>query len=263
MMRLEVRIVFGHNKFPSDDELDLGRSLHVDLVRATAALVSRVGEGTAHGSVYSQFELLKRDYTQMMRIVHQVLGELAIGHLAKISELPPLSSYKCSKPDYRSRTPLKDCAPPTYLKGSVKQSLRKGPARRLYSGKWCGHGLDSYILFDVLVEGNRSFRVRLPEPDDTELNPPLVMAVTQQREIAIYDSREHNGSVYSDKHQRLLPRLQDYFSCPRCRALTFHLAVGFEIPRDREGPNDTSWFALAAECNSCHWLDVIYDDETQ
>ncbi len=263
MIRLEVRLAFGHTRFPSAEELALGDALHLGVARSAKPLISRAGQGTDHGSVYSQFEFLKRDYKKVVRIIDEVLREHAVRHLAKVTELPPLSSYKIARPDHRRRSPMKDGAPPTYLMGNATPSLRKGPARRLFSGRWCGHGRDTYVVFDIIIEGKTSFRVRLPQPDDSELNPPLVLAVTKGRKVALYDSREHNGSVYSDKHRHLQPRLRRCFACPNCAAQTFHLAVGFEIPSDSEGPNDTSWFALAAECEKCHWLDLIYDDETQ
>jgi hypothetical protein len=119
------------------------------------------------------------------------------------------------------------------------------------------------MVFDIVTEGETSFRVRLPQSDDQELNPPFVLAVANRKDFSLYDSREHNGSIYSDKHRHLEPRLRRHFHCPKCAAQTFHLAVGFEIPSDSEGPNDTSWFALAAECDNCNWMDLIYDDETQ
>jgi hypothetical protein len=263
MVRLEVRLAFGHTRFPSADELALGDALHLGVVRRAKPLISCAGEGTDHGSVYSEFEFLKRDYKEVVRIVDEVLRELAVRHLAKLSELPPLSSYKIAKPDHRRRSPMKNGVPPSYLRGNARPALRKGPARRLFSGKWCGHDRDTYVVFDIVIGSQTSFRVRLPRPDDEELNPPLVLAVTERRKFPLYDPREHDGSVYSDKHRHLRPRLRNYFACPNCAARTFRLAVGFEIPSDSEGPNDTSWFALAAECEKCHWLDVIYDDETQ
>jgi hypothetical protein len=198
-----------------------------------------------------------------MQIVVEFLREHSVEHLAKITEQRPLSSYKIVRPDHRRRSPMKNGAPPTYLRGNARLSLRKGPARRLFSGRWCGHGRDTYMVLDIVTEGEASFRVRLPQSDDQELNPPLVLAVTKKKKISLYDSREHSGSIYSDKHRHIQPRLRGYFHCPNCAGQTFHLAVGFEIPSDSDGPNNTSWFALAAECENCNWMDLIYDDETQ
>jgi tRNA(His) 5'-end guanylyltransferase len=31
---------------------------------------------------------------------------------------------------------------------------------------------------------------------------------------------------------------------------------------DAQSPNDTSWFALALECDQCRFSTVAYDDET-
>jgi hypothetical protein len=199
-----------------------------------------------------------------LSIIVEVLRKHSVEHLSKITELEPLSSDEIDRPDYRRQSPMKNRVPPTYLNGNARPALRKGPARRLFSGRWCGHGRDTYAVFDIVSEGETSFRVRLPQPDDTELNPPLVLAITNGKKFALYDSRKHDGSIYSGKHrQHLQSRLRAYFRCPNCTAQTFRLAVGFEIPSDSEGPNDTSWFSLAAECERCNWLDVIYDDETQ
>jgi hypothetical protein len=263
MMCLEVRLAFGHTKFPSAKELALGDALDRSVSQRAKHFIKGGAQGTDYGSVYSQFEFLKRDYEKVLKTVVEVLREHSVEHLAKITEQQPLSSHKVDRPDHRRRTPIRNGSPPLYLNGNAKRALRKGPARLLFSGRWCGHGRDTYLVFDIVSEGQTSFRIRLPQSDDSELNPPLVLAVTKTKKISLYDLREHNGSIYSDKHRHLQPRLKAYFRCPNCAAQTFHLAVGFEIPSDSEGPNDTSWFALAAECDKCNWMDLIYDDETQ
>jgi hypothetical protein len=263
MMRLEVRLAFGHDRFPSHKELALGDALNLSLWRKTNSLTSGFAQGTDHGSVYSQIEFLKRDKKKMLQIIGEVLKEHSVEHLAAITEQRPLSSYKVAKPDLRHQSPTRGGVPPRYLDGNARPSLRKGPARRLFSGKWCGHGRETYVVFDIVAGGEISFRVRLPQSDDEKLNPPLVLAFLGRKKVTVYDSREHNGSIYSEKYRHLQPRLRLYFHCPKCAGQGFHLAVGFEIPSDSEGPNDTSWFALAAECAMCKWSDVIYDDETQ
>jgi hypothetical protein len=268
-MRLEVRLDFGHTRFPSAKELALGEALSLSVFRKARAFIEIAGQGTDHGSVYCQFEFLKRDYKKVMQIVEQILRELSVRHLAKMAEQQPLSSYDEPKTAKRvlsrkRRSPLKNESPPTYLRGKVRPSVRKGPARRLFSGNWCGHGRETFLVFDIATEKENSFRVRLPQSDDEELNPPLVLAVSEKGTFSLYDSREHVASVYSDKEYRTLePRLKRYFHCPRCNSQDFQFAVGFEIANDREGPNDTSWFALAAQCIKCNWMDLIYDDETQ
>jgi|ERR1051326_6993282 hypothetical protein len=263
MMRLEVRIVFWHKEFPSEQELAVGESLNRSLYLKTKGLVSGIAEGTDFGSVYVQFELLKRDHQKVMRIVREVLRELSLEDLAKITEQRPLSTYKVATPDFRRRSPMKDALPPTYLSGNARLSSRKGPAKLLFSGRWCGHGRETFMVLDIVSDKDTSFRVRLPESDDKELNPPVVLCSGQSKEITAYDSREHKASIYSEKYRHLEPRLKGHFHCPKCGKDAFHLAVGFEVPDDSEGPNDTSWFALAAECVKCGWLDLIYDDETQ
>jgi hypothetical protein len=263
MMRLRVRLAFGHAKFPAANELALGDALHSGVVRQAKALISRAAQGTEYGAVYSEFEFLKRDYPRVRRIVREVLRSQSAEHLAKITEQQPLASYPVLRADHRHRSPMKDRPPPSYLTGRAWPAKRKGPARRLFSGKWCGHGRDTYAVCDIRVDGVAAFRVRLPQPDDRELNPPVVLAVTGATEFPVYDSREHDGSIYADEYRHLQPRLRGYYRCPNCGGRTFHLAVGFEIPADSEGPNSTSWFALAAECEKCSWMDVLYDDETQ
>jgi hypothetical protein len=263
MMRLQVRLAFGHAKFPTADELALGDSLHSGVVRKAKALISRAAQGTDYGSVYSEFEFLKRDYPTVRRVVQEVLQGQSAEHLASITEQRPLASYPVARPDHRYRSPVKDRPPPVYLSGHASPARRKGPARCLFSGKWCGHGRDTYAVFDIRADGVASFRVRLPRPDDRELNPPVVLAVSGATEFPVYDSREHDGSIYADKYQHLQPRLRGYYRCPTCGGRTFHLAVGFEIPADSDGPNCTSWFALAAECEKCGWVGMVYDDETQ
>ncbi len=263
MMRLEVRLAFGHANFPTAAELNLGDALHLGVLRKAKSLICLAAQGTAYGSVYSQFEFLKRDYPAVRRIVREVLRSQSAEHLAKITEQQPLASYPVLRVDHRHWSPIKDHPPPSYLSGRAWPAKRRGPARRLFSGKWCGHGRDTYAVFDIRPDEVVSFRVRLPRPDDRELNPPVVLAVSGQTEFPVYDSREHYGSIYADEYRHLQPHLRAYFRCPTCGGKTFHLAVGFELPADSEGPNSTSWFALAAECEKCSWMDVIYDDETQ
>jgi hypothetical protein len=268
MRCLEVRLNFGHDNFPTSKELALGEALRLSIYRKASAFIDIEYEGTDFGSVYCCFEFLKKDYKRVKQVVEEVLRKLSVQHLAKITEERPLSSYDTPKSHGRSfkrkPTPLKSEPPPTYLIGNVRPSMRKGPAQRLYSGRWCGHGKDTFLVFDIGTNFGDFFRVRLPQPDDEELNPPMVLAVWNKQKFPIYDSRKHVASVYSDKERRTMePRLKRYFRCPKCDGQDFQLSVGFEIARDREGPNDTSWFALAAQCINCNWTNLIYDDETQ
>lgn len=99
MLRLQVQLFYGHTEFPSADERALGEALHLGVIREAGSLVTRVAQGTAYGSVYSEFELLKRDHRQLLRIIHEVLRELAVEHLAKITELP-----RCRRTRSQART---------------------------------------------------------------------------------------------------------------------------------------------------------------
>src|SRR5262245_40518624 len=120
MMRLEVRLAFGHSRFPAADELALGDALHLGVLRKARPLIDRAGQGTDHGSVYSQFEFLRREYKKVRRVVLEVLRELSVEHLARITEQRPLASYKVVRPDHRRRTPMKNCLPPSYLQGKAR-----------------------------------------------------------------------------------------------------------------------------------------------
>jgi len=163
-----------------------------------------------------------------------------------------------------SRRKADDVLPPDYLKGKAAAPDRDGPARLLLDGKWCGHGEPRYGVFDIRWQGQDTFAIQLPESDDEELNPPVVLLTAAGKApFPVYDSREHLCSIYADEAQRELePRMQSSFHCPQCSERGFQVAVGFEVPEDSSGPNDTSWFALVAKCAHCGWTDFVYDDET-
>jgi hypothetical protein len=156
-------------------------------------------------------------------------------------------------------------APPDYLEGRVAPSSNDidSPASLLFNGKWCGHG-QAYCVFDVRYEDESIFKLRLPMSDDAELNPPIILATSKSKAtFPVYDTRKHPGSIYADEgYQEIKPRMQALFRCPQCTKEYFRVSVGFEIPEDCSGSNDAIWFALAAKCANCDWMNVIYSDET-
>jgi len=155
--------------------------------------------------------------------------------------------------------------PPDYLEGKVSGPAEDGPAKLLLDGKWCGHGLSSYSVFDIEHRSERVFKIRLPGPDDEGLDLPVVMAKPRiGAAFAVYDSSRHPASVYfvDSDSDRPRPHLARFFRCPNCGKERFQLSVGFEVPEDSEASNDTSWFALAAKCAHCGWPKIICDDET-
>jgi hypothetical protein len=148
--------------------------------------------------------------------------------------------------------------PPDYLQGRVKEARSDGPARLLSDGKWCGHGEETYWIYDIEVDGCRSFNIRLPEPSGV---PVLTASCPEAGQaFPIYDSRRHPPSVFTG--QKTEPVLKSPEHCPKCNSTVFGAAVGFEVLMEAQSSNDTSWFALALECGECGFSYIAYDDET-
>jgi hypothetical protein len=159
--------------------------------------------------------------------------------------------------------------PPDYLEGKVVPAAGTGPAVLLQDGQWFGHGEAEYDVFDVQVGNENTFSVQLPDletdNDGDELTAPVVMVHADSGvTFPLYDPRKHPASLFypEDETEFEASPLQPTFRFPNCDHQRFKIAVGFEIPRDSETPNDTSWFALAAKCVACGWGEIIYDDET-
>lgn len=159
---------------------------------------------------------------------------------------------------------LRSVAPPDYLENKVAASGGDGPAKLLIDGKWRGNGTAEYAVFNIQIENDDAFRVRLPKLDDDDVNLPVVMATSRNRiSFPVYDARKHPGSGFeASEYQRQAPKLQSQFRCPQCRKLYFRIAVGFELAGDYQTSNDTVWFALAVKCAACDWEKVIFEDET-
>lgn len=160
--------------------------------------------------------------------------------------------------------------PPDYLEGKVVLSTGTGPAVLLQDGQWCGHGEPEYDVFDVQVGNENTFSIQLPdlddEDEDDELTAPVVIVHSDLGvSFPIYDPRRHPASLFypEEGETEVYPSLlQPPFRCPNCDQQRFQIAVGFEVPRDSQTPNDTSWFAVAVKCAACGWGEIIYDEET-
>ncbi|HPH96125.1 MAG TPA: thioredoxin family protein [Anaerolineaceae bacterium] len=151
--------------------------------------------------------------------------------------------------------------PADYLKGKVAPASDTPPAALLLDGHWCGHGETRFRIFDVAASEESIFSVRLPGRDSL----PMVIARSDKgNTFPVYDARQHPASLYylGDPVISKEPHLQPFYPCPQCGQERFTLALGFEVPKDSETPDDTSWFALAARCVSCQWQGIIYDDKT-
>ena len=151
---------------------------------------------------------------------------------------------------------------PTYLSKFAVPTRGGSPANLLIDGAWCGHGEPVFGVYDIHVDNNSLFSVRLPS---TREYPELV-AVTAtsptQETFFLYDPRKHPASLYAVALREFPHKPANPLSCPSCGGESFAVAVGFEMPSDSSGPDDTSWFALAVECSKCKWHEIIFDDET-
>jgi len=148
--------------------------------------------------------------------------------------------------------------PPDYLRGKCKRAGKKGPARLLADGKWCGHGEELFWLYEIATKDDSDFMLQLPNGDC----PPVVQVFPQSGgpAFSIYDSRRHPASVFINSQKP--PAFRPVEVCSKCGSTLFRIAVGFEVPLDAESANDTSWFALATECAGCGFNRIAFDDET-
>lgn len=150
--------------------------------------------------------------------------------------------------------------PPSYLKDHATEPAPDGPAQALADGAWCGHGEPEFAIYDIHDTDERSLAVMLPTGHYPEL-----CAVAAQREgyppFLVYDPRRHPTSVYADSSREYLYSPAAPYQCS-CGSQRFKVAAGFEVPGDSEEPEDTSWFALAVQCERCGKQQVVFDDET-
>jgi hypothetical protein len=158
-------------------------------------------------------------------------------------------------PDPR-RSPAPGERAPTYL-GRAARRFREGePGSLLADGRFCGHGEPTFGVFDIGRPGE-TFELDLPR--DGADGPPVVTA-RSTRTVVVYDARRHPSSVFLDSGAP--PAATVRYACAGCSSRQFSLAAGFEVPSDSSGPDDTSWFALAAKCAGCGASALVYGDET-
>ncbi len=152
--------------------------------------------------------------------------------------------------------------PPTYLSKMAVPTSGGGPSSLLIDGTWCGHGEPLFGVYDIRTTNAALFFVQLPSgPAYPEL-PAVTVASPTQEAFFVYDPRKHPASLFANIEGEFPLKPSAPFACPSCGCQSFALAVGFEIPSDSSGPDDVSWFALAAECSKCKWHGIIFDDET-
>jgi hypothetical protein len=151
-------------------------------------------------------------------------------------------------------------APPRYLKDHATEPVPGGPAQALADGAWCGHGEPDFAVYEIQDAGERNLQVMLPTG-----HYPALCAVAATRQghppFLIYDPRRHPASLYVDTSMEHPYSPAAPYRCA-CDSEQFKVAVGFEVPGDSEEPEDTSWFALAVQCQRCGKRQIIFDDET-
>jgi len=164
----------------------------------------------------------------------------------------------------------KKAIPPVYLREFVAKSAEKGPAGLLSDGRWCGHGEPLWNVFSIVGYKNLTFLIRLAKQN---LSRAPHIFIIPRAEIAhvdapnkwltVYDARFHPASpfAYNRVSHKYVVEMDDLFVCSQCKNSKFHVALGFEIPKNCETPNDLSWFALAVECASCSMKQIIFQDE--
>lgn len=147
--------------------------------------------------------------------------------------------------------------PPRYLVGRVRGAVPGRVSDLLVDQGWCGHGEAAAWIYEVGVREAERFGVRLPR----DAGPAAVQVESAEGStFLLYDSRQHPASVFSGASES--PSFHELLTCRRCGGRVFELAVGFEVPSDASGAEDTSWFALAARCVGCGLDEIVYDDET-
>jgi len=154
---------------------------------------------------------------------------------------------------------------PGYIKDHVAGITQNAASPLLADGSWCGHGEELYRVYDIVEEGNTVFRLQLPDTASEDSLPPAVrlVSVTGQKQFLIYDPRQHPASWHAfGDNAKKEPQFLNPHQCGKCKGTNFNISVGFEIPADADGPNDTSWFALAIACVQCNTTEITFEDET-
>ncbi len=165
---------------------------------------------------------------------------------ARMSGEPPLAPEK------------EIVGPPDYLRDRYRLQQPGSPRWLLADGKWCGHGEETFWIYDIGSGNDEVFSVRLP----TGSGPPVVEVspTSGGPSFAIYDTRRHPASPFVDSKSE--PTFRPVERCSKCGQSAFRVAVGFEVPGDATSANDTSWFALALKCDNCGDSRIAFEDET-
>ena len=155
---------------------------------------------------------------------------------------------------------------PVYVKPYIVTTDKTGPAEVLLDGKWCGHGEPLYRIYDVREDGNAEFMIVL---SDWKLEEPLshsVKLISKKTgaSFLIFDITKHPAISYPAVAPEAFndPDKWGKFGCD-CHGKIFKVSIGFEIPGDATQPNESTWFAIAAECVNCKRKGVVSDYEIE
>jgi hypothetical protein len=152
--------------------------------------------------------------------------------------------------------------PPGYLMGCTVAPEPHGPARYLRDGQWCGHSELLFAVFDVRATVPGPLTVYLPSDRRYPSLSAVAVAPSSGERFLVYDPRQHPASVYADQSKEFPYVPGPAHRCEVCGSEGFAVSLGLEIPGDATEPEDTSWFALAVECQRCGMGGIIFDDET-
>lgn len=158
-----------------------------------------------------------------------------------------------------------DETPPSYLAPYARKPKKTGPSVLLADGSFCGHGEPRFGVWDLAVDGNKELVVELPLPEEEKRLWPVVRVASSKstkEKVLAYDSRAVVSALASGGANGK-PTGTKGLACPACTARIFQVSVGFEIPEDSTGPDDTSWFALAVRCLKCRREDVVWQHESE
>lgn len=265
-MQLRIEIGYDRQLLSNREALE-----HISLINSFSRSfhkhnIDNPGFGGGNGILYFDVIIDGRKQEKVLTKIQEILENHKVKNFSKIIKLDSPKRKKAPRIRGRKTKPLtKGVYPPKYLRGNALVGYKNDLVQLLYDGRWCGHGMDRYAIYCVHSHEENIFRVKLPQDDDTTPNPPMVMALTRTKDsVIVYDSRSHPSSVYSDiGYKSIKTRLKRYHFCSNCNSQWFQLVVGFEYPDDSSDmSDDVSWFVLAAKCNDCKQMNIIYSDET-
>ena len=265
-MKLRLEIIFGERITSSLDAKErvsftqsVFRALHRNNIQCSS--FGFMSEGNVE---FYEMEIDGRKKKKALSKIHKILIRYKVEQISNIIELEPVKIKIHRVKRKRGKPTTQGVVPPDYLANHAIIAHRAGAAALLFDGRWCGHGMEKYAIFNVVDGGEDIFRLKLSQDDDHSVNPPQITAISRlKKTIVVYNARKHPANIYADEDTKnIKTRMKRYFRCPSCNSQWFQLAIGFEYPDDSDLKDDVSWFALATECNDCRWLDIIYQDET-